>query len=150
MDIPISFATNARRRFLMEELELLDLEIAFYDDYSGNEASEYFALSQYSEIALKRAQVEQELRSMKKVTQPQTGITDEDIDRARNHPITNLIEFKHGKASAFCHEDKQPSLYHATRTNRANCPVCDKSFDSIGVLMYRDNYMFQSAVKALC
>lgn len=76
-------------------------------------------------------------------------ITDEMIERARNYPVSRLIEFRHGKAIAWCHDDKNPSLYHATRSNRANCPVCDKSFDAIGIMTERDGYSFAAAVAAL-
>jgi hypothetical protein len=92
-----------------------------------------------------------DLRTLKSITQPRKtdSITDDDIDRARHHPITNLIEFKRGKATAFCHEDNNPSMFHATRLNLAICPVYDKRFNSIDVLMDRDAMTFKNAVSYL-
>ena len=149
MGVTTQYAVNCRRRFLTEELERIDLELAWYEDYEGAPDSEYFALTQVSQLGEDKARIHAELRRLKKVTLPQTGITDEDIDRARESNITSVIEFTKGKAIAFCHEDRNPSMYHATRLNLAICPVCDKKFDAIGVLMQRDGYSFQSAVRQL-
>lgn len=77
-------------------------------------------------------------------------ITDEMVYQAKKVPVTSLVDFKHGKALAWCHEDKRPSLYYGSRLNLAVCPVCDKKFDSIGVLMHRDGYSFKEAVRHLC
>lgn len=77
------------------------------------------------------------------------GVTDEMIDAARNHPITNLIDFSRGNAVAFCHEDKRPSMFHAKRIGKAACPVCNKYFNAVDVLIERDGYSFIDAVRAL-
>lgn len=77
-------------------------------------------------------------------------ITDDMLMVARAYPIQNLITFYHGKAHAFCHDDKHPSLFHGTRSNRAVCPVCDLKFDPIAVLVDRDGMDFKDAVKNLC
>lgn len=150
MNLTPQYVCNARRRYLTEELELLDLEVAFYDDYEGDVASEYFSLCQYSELTLKRAKIKSELRTIKQVTFKKPGLTDEMIERARDYPVSQLIDFKHGKAIAFCHEDKNPSMFHGTRTNTAQCPVCAKSFDSIEILRERDGMSFKEAVTNLC
>jgi hypothetical protein len=148
-ELTTQYAMNARRRYLTDELELLDLEMAFYEDYQGNLESEYFALFSISDLGIKRAKVKMELRSIKNVTINKPGITDEMIQTARDYPITQLIEFTRGKAIAFCHEDRNPSMYHQTRLNRACCPVCDKSFDPISVLVERDGMTFKSAIHQL-
>ena len=92
------------------------------------------------------------LRDMeKRLKQPMKNtITDEMIEQAREYPITELIEFTRGKALAFCHEDKTPSLSYHKAANRAHCFPCNKSFDAIGVLMERDKMSFTSAVRYLC
>ncbi len=77
-------------------------------------------------------------------------ITEEDIARAREYPITQLIEFnKFGKAHAFCHEDKNPSLSYWKAGNKCRCFVCNITFDPIAVLMERDSMNFIDAVKKL-
>ena len=76
------------------------------------------------------------------------AITDEMVQRAREYPIEQLIDFqRNGVAPAFCHPDKNPSLSWDRKRNRARCFVCDMGFDSIGVLMKRDSYSFVDAVK---
>lgn len=77
------------------------------------------------------------------------GITDEMIQRARDYPITELIEFKRGTALAFCHDDHSPSLRLWQAGNRATCYPCGKSFNPIDVLMERDGFTFIEAVKQL-
>lgn len=77
-------------------------------------------------------------------------ITDEMIEQAREQDIRSIIEFKNGKAIAWCHEDKNPSLTYMSKTNKAWCAACGKYFDSIGVLMGRDGMTFITAVRELC
>jgi DNA primase len=73
------------------------------------------------------------------------------IAAAKETPVTNLIEFdRNGKALAFCHDDKTPSLSYNKKANRAHCFPCGKSFNAIDILMVRDNYSFINAVKELC
>jgi hypothetical protein len=76
-------------------------------------------------------------------------ITQEQIDQANNFPITDLIEFKRDMAVCFSHADKDPSLHHIKDRNRAYCFSCQKQFSPIDVLMIRDGYTFQEAVRRL-
>lgn len=78
------------------------------------------------------------------------AITDEMIARARTYPVENLIEFNRaGRALAFCHSDKSPSLSWWKQTNTVTCFVCSKNFDSIAILTERDGLNFAEAVKRL-
>lgn len=77
------------------------------------------------------------------------AITEEMIEQARAYPIENLLEFKNGKALAFCHEDNSPSLSLWKGHNLARCFPCGKTFNSIDILMDRDNLSFREAVKTL-
>lgn len=79
----------------------------------------------------------------------ETSITDEMIATARAYPVDKLVVFHRGKCNAWCHDDRHPSMYHGTRINAACCPVCNKSFDPIAVLMTRDGMSFINAVKEL-
>jgi hypothetical protein len=72
------------------------------------------------------------------------------IETARSVDVRSVVEFgRSGKALAWCHEDKRPSLYYGNRTNRAVCPVCDKKFSALDVLINRDGYSFIDAVRSL-
>jgi hypothetical protein len=77
------------------------------------------------------------------------AITDDMIAQAKAYPVETLVEFTRGKTKAFCHPDKNPSAFHGTRTNRIVCPVCDKKFGPIDILMERDGMTFIEAVKQL-
>jgi hypothetical protein len=80
----------------------------------------------------------------------ENAITQDMIEQAKAVPIDSLIEFIRGKARCFAHDDKSPSMYYATKKNAANCPVCNKSWDSIEILKERDGLTFTKAVKELC
>lgn len=149
LGVDMSFACNARRRYLMQEIQLLELEIAFYRDYEGDLDSKYLSSLWWNELELKRLAALKELKSIKTITVKTDSITDEMIEAARNYPVDRLIEFKRGKAKCLEHQDNNPSMFYGTRTNQAVCPVCCKSWDSIGVLMVRDGMTFVEAVKQL-
>ncbi|OHD19270.1 MAG: hypothetical protein A2Y38_23780 [Spirochaetes bacterium GWB1_59_5] len=76
-------------------------------------------------------------------------VTPEMKQRAKDYPVTTLIQFDKGKALAFCHTDKTPSLTYFAKKNVASCFVCNKRFDPIDILMLRDGYSFHGAIRAL-
>lgn len=80
---------------------------------------------------------------------PKREITDQDVEAARNYPINKLIDFNNGTAKAWCHDDHNPSLAHLTRINKARCYPCDKTFDSIQVMIDCHGMSFVDAVKFL-
>ena len=45
--------------------------------------------------------------------------------------------------------DKNPSAYHGTKTNRLVCPVCNKTWSALDILMQRDGINFKDAVLML-
>ena len=75
--------------------------------------------------------------------------TQDQIQQAREYPIDQLIDFRKGRAYAWCHDDRNPSLTHNRKHNRAHCFACAKSFNPIDVLMNRDGRRFDEAVKEL-
>ena len=102
------------------------------------------------EIMLKDAHSERTalVRSLK--TPPKGEVTPDMIERARSVPMGQIIEFRNGRATAWCHEDKRPSLYIGTRCNIVICPVCDLKFDAISVQMAVTGQTFRQAVLELC
>ena len=79
-----------------------------------------------------------------------TDITDDMKARAKEVSVAGLLDLANGRTRAFCHEDTRPSLYVLKRINKAHCPVCDKKFDSIDILMQRDGLNYREAVILLC
>lgn len=70
------------------------------------------------------------------------------IERAREHPITGLIESSHrGNVLCIAHDEKHPSM--SLKGNRARCFSCGYYGDSIDVYMKLHGSGFIAAVRAL-
>ena len=89
------------------------------------------------------------MNKKRKITASADRINDADIESAKQYPVGSLINFQNGVSIAWCHNDKKPSLWYASRRNLAICPVCDKKFNPIDILMGRDGMTFIEAVKNL-
>jgi hypothetical protein len=139
MKISRKAAINMRCRYLAEEIEN---DLLGYTK-TGNMICLYFALTSLEEVAyLKKKAVPQKGQS--------NGIDQGMVEAAQNADVREVIAFDRANtAHAFCHTDKRPSLYYGSRSGRAVCPVCNKTFNAIDVLMQRDGYSFIDAVKAL-
>ncbi len=76
-------------------------------------------------------------------------LTDEQIERARVHPISDLIEVRHNLARCISgtHQDKNPSM--DCRNNFAYCHACGFHADAIGVYQKLHGATFRDAVKIL-
>lgn len=75
-------------------------------------------------------------------------ISDEDIEKAKNYPIENLIEVnKEGFALCLFHDDHHPSMY--CRKNYYYCFSCNASGSTIDLYMYLNNVNFIEAVRFL-
>ncbi len=77
-------------------------------------------------------------------------ITPDMVEQARGVKIDTLINFQRGKTTAWCHEDKNPSLFHGRTLNIAVCPVCDMKFDAIAIQRHITGQTFIEAVRSLC
>ncbi len=80
------------------------------------------------------------------------GVTDIEIARAREYPLTNLVVFKRGFAGCPWHGERTGSLHILPNTNetKAHCHgACKKTYDSIDAYMMLHNCNFITAVKAL-
>ena len=80
--------------------------------------------------------------------QNKTSITDSMIERARQYPLDRLIDINRaGFARCIWHTDTHPSMF--CKKNFAHCFSCNKSGDTIKVLMDRDGLTFREAVMRL-
>lgn len=76
-------------------------------------------------------------------------VTDAEIEQAKQYPIDRLVDFSKGRATAWCHDDRNPSLVHNRKENKVYCPVCHKQWNSVEVTMIRNNLKFYDAVRSL-
>lgn len=72
-----------------------------------------------------------------------------DIQRAKQFPISNLIQFRQNKALCIFHSDRNPSLQYYPKTNTVYCFSCQTSGDSIKVYQTLNSCKFIEAVKSL-
>ena len=77
----------------------------------------------------------------------EVGVSNTDIENAKQFPINHLIEVKQKKAKCLWHDDKNPSL-HVYR-DHVYCFVCNKKADAIDIYMTLNNCDFVTAVKGM-
>lgn len=78
------------------------------------------------------------------------GITEAMIDKARDYPISDLLEVnRYRKAVCLWHDDTRPSLVVYEKNQSVWCPVCGTFQDSIGVYMKLHGVTFPTAVRSL-
>ena len=74
----------------------------------------------------------------------------DDIERAREYPIDNLLHFNgQKKCKCIWHKEKTDSLTYYPETNTVFCFGCGKSGDSIDVAQQLWGCDFLSAIKKL-
>lgn len=74
-------------------------------------------------------------------------VTNEMIQRARDFPITELIDNKRLWALCPFHPDRKPSLF--LKNNFYHCFVCEAHGDTISLVQHIYNVDFKTAVKVL-
>lgn len=116
-------------------------------DWKGDKAQLLSIIKATPEWIPPPVEPKREIRQIKR--DKKASVTDEMIEAAKMYPIDKLVELVHGKALAFCHEDKNPSLTFNPAKNKCRCHVCGKSFSTIDILVMRDGYKFIEAVRSL-
>lgn len=76
------------------------------------------------------------------------GISDADIQRAKEYPIRDLVKVRMNVTHCLFHDEKTPSM-HVYRDNHAYCFGCHKYADAIDIAMALNNMDFVTAVKWL-
>ena len=143
----------ADKRVMELTLDIEELVDAAAEAETEDEASIY--LVWVGDLGREMEQIRRDIRTAEEMihppkNQPKDRITDEDIARAKEYPVNQVVEFdRQGRALAWCHDDHKPSLYYGARKNVAVCPVCGKTFNAVDVLMARDDLSFIEAVKRL-
>lgn len=94
-----------------------------------------------------RHDVQKLLREVRILKGTQTTLTTEMIARAREFPITDLIENKRDTAICPFHSEKTPSLY--LKNNFYHCFGCGANGDTIDLVMHTKGFTFKQAVEYL-
>ena len=76
-------------------------------------------------------------------------ITREDIERAKEHPFDQLIDFKNNFAICPFHNEKTPSLHWNKKNNTIHCFGCVKNWDTIAFIRETQGLSFPQAVNVL-
>lgn len=83
-----------------------------------------------------------------KAREQKINITESMIDKAREYPLDQLIEINRaGFAKCIWHTDKNPSMF--CKKNFAHCFSCNKSGDTIAIIMQLEGLTFRQAVLRL-
>lgn len=124
-------------------------ESAWYEDYIREENNK-----KISQCRKNIRASEERLRYLRTIGRPakpgqRIEITPDMVKRAKAYPIDKLIEINRaGFTKCFGHRDRNPNNAY-TKGNFIYCFVCQKSWDTIAILMERDNYKFREAVMKL-
>jgi hypothetical protein len=152
MELHKGFVIQAQKRYLKDTLANIDNMIGEYLDWVDGvfDINELYALLRLDTLCREKQKAMKQLAAVTNILKPNSSaVTDAMIETAMQYPVENLIDFRRGKAVCFSHDDTNPSMFHATRTNQAACMICDKYYNPIKVLMIRDGMSFITAVKAL-
>lgn len=71
------------------------------------------------------------------------------IDKAKQYPIDQLLEFKGGFTRCIFHEEKTGSMKYYKDKNRVHCFSCNQGWDAIDIYQKLNNVEFTEAVKRL-
>ena len=152
MGVPVDKAVEMRIKYLHGEIAALESQLlADESSLAGCVDPVMVALltdsisKLHQRLGKLRQQVEL-LRRQAKGESDFTPVSDAEHDAANEVPMTELIEFVRGKATAPCHEDRSPSMFYGARRNIAVCPVCDKRWTPVSWCMDQMGLSYRDAV----
>jgi len=151
MGVNVQHAVWCRLRYLRQRMIEAADDLEFWSSLDCPTAPVYFdrTMDEFITMAKEARTLTMSAKNPQREQECKDRITDEQIEVARQYPVTQLIDFQRGKSRAWCHEDRNPSLYPATRINKAVCPVCGKYFNSIDIVMELEGLNFVDAVLRL-
>jgi hypothetical protein len=142
------FVKACRIEYLTMLISELNLRIDYYTMlYKKDEGmNRIYSGQQILEAKERITKHEGEIKAMN--SDKKGDITEEMIQRAKEHPFTDLLPFKKNKCFCPYHEERTPSA-HLYLDNHVYCFSCHNNFDTIDFIMERDGKTFSEAVKYL-
>jgi hypothetical protein len=133
------------------EKQIIDICYRKIDNVLKREEDQAFFLE--LEINIPRRKIEAEIKQkefMLKSVDTAENCPGLDIARAKQYPITQLIEFKGNVARCIFHSpDKNPSMYYYPKNNKVKCFSCNKLADAIDVVQQLQCCSLKEAVNYL-
>lgn len=151
------------KRLIKEEKaklpELVEMESKIknwaYQKYKPKDVDFMEACYLYVFVTHPRNQIEEKIKLYETILMYMTKRIDYtsdkiDVDRARQRPISDFIQFKRGWAKSIWNEsDKTPSMHYRKELNRVHCFSTGEDEDVIGVVMKLHGCTFIEAVKII-
>ena len=152
MGISVAAAVAARIRYLRGEIATAEAQLRV-DEAELVGCTDQVMLAVLEDATARSRQQLGKLRQQIDLLQRQergesefAPVSDAEHDAANEVPMTDLIEFVRGKATAPCHEDRSPSMFYGARRNIAVCPVCDKRWTPVSWCMEQMGLSYRDAV----
>jgi hypothetical protein len=149
------FVRTCRTEYLTGALEKLTLEkerfVSLYEDSTKRDLASINRLYFGDKVLKISSEIDKLQRQISALRHPEHKgqIAEEMIQRAKECPFTEIVEFRRNTATCPFHADKTPSMHLYEKDNRTHCFSCHRSFDTIGFMMERDGLTFVEAVKYL-
>jgi len=169
------FKSNYENRFWLLEQEIKKQNKELYNNRfnipKGLKKKEYTALlkqtqnkiDEYKDIVRKdpdrvmsQLELEDYIEKKKKIkkilelhTKFGTKNNEMNIEKAKQYPIDQLLEFKGGFTRCIYHEEKTGSMKYYKDKNRVHCFSCNQGWDAIDIYQKLHNVEFIEAVKRL-
>lgn len=150
LGVSLSWALKRRREHLQSLIKENEALVVEYVKQLGrvNKLGRAFLLNWIANAQTRNKNARFDLSRLK----PQAkgnGVTPEEIERAKEYPVVQLLpnQIKHGMTLCPFHDDRNPSM--SIKNNRAHCFSCDKTWDSIALAMELKSLEFVGTVKYL-
>lgn len=168
--VPILTGTNKKKmiKYLTNQIELCDKDIKQAESLATEYHNIIYCRSKHEEfwtdvcricfldpLTVNQNKIIKRNRYLLSVLEPatntETGVNQQQIAKAKDYPLTDLIEFNKNH-TAICpfHNERTGSLHYYKKSNTAYCfGACQKSYDSIEVYKLLNHCSFVEAVRKL-
>jgi|TARA_B100000315_G_C14450967_1_gene529090 hypothetical protein len=158
MGVDLDWAVNCRKRYIAhvirlvkEEMQYCNVRInTFVQRLAGSkDIDREICLNLINDYKQEKKELRRIFVFSRKTTSNNSGVTSEMREEARVYPIAELLPHpvKRNMTNCFNHEDKHPSM--GIKNNMVHCFVCDKTWDTIAVVMEVKGLSFTEAVRYL-
>ena len=150
-DVFLQWTVDQRKQYLKDKIKELEADVAqAVRELAGTGELEHRLTVDRIEGAEKNIRHARfDLSRLKPNAGKGNGVDDTEIERAKEYPIERLLPNQVRRGMTLCpfHEDRHPSM--SIKNNRVRCFSCNKTWDTIALVMELRGYEFIEAVKYL-